>query len=67
MLEKLRVVFTIPELRKKIFLTLALLAIYRVGYQIRLPILTPTFVTIAVAWRVSWTKSRYSRLLTCEH
>ncbi len=37
MIEKLRVIFTIPELRQKIFLTLALLAVYRVGYQIRLP------------------------------
>ncbi len=38
MLEKLRVVFTIPELRRKIFLTLFLLAVYRVGWQIPLPI-----------------------------
>jgi preprotein translocase subunit SecY len=39
MWEKIRVIFTIPELRKRIFLTLLLLAIYRVGYQIPLPIL----------------------------
>ena len=39
MLEKLRIVFTIPELRRKIFLTLALLAVYRIGYQIRLPVM----------------------------
>src|SRR6187399_210108 len=39
MLEKLRVVFTIPELRKKIFLTLLMLAAYRVGWQIPLPVL----------------------------
>ena len=38
MWEKLRIVFTIPELRRKIFVTLAFLAIYRVGYQIPLPI-----------------------------
>lgn len=38
MLEKIRVVFTIPELRRKIFLTLFLLAIYRIGYQIPLPV-----------------------------
>jgi preprotein translocase subunit SecY len=38
MWEKIRVIFTIPELRKKILLTLALLAIYRVGWQIPLPI-----------------------------
>ncbi len=38
MWEKIRVVFTIPELRQKILLTLALLAIYRIGWQIPLPI-----------------------------
>ncbi|MEN1681534.1 MAG: preprotein translocase subunit SecY, partial [Planctomycetota bacterium] len=38
MLEKLRVVFQIPELRNKILLTLLMLAIYRVGFQINLPI-----------------------------
>ena len=38
MLEKLRVVFTIPELRQKILLTLMFLAIYRVGWHIPLPI-----------------------------
>jgi preprotein translocase subunit SecY len=38
MLEKLRVIFTIPELRQKILLTLLFLAIYRIGWQIPLPI-----------------------------
>ena len=38
MWEKIRVVFTIPELRQKIFLTLLLLAIFRVGHAIPLPI-----------------------------
>jgi len=38
MWEKIRVVFTIPELRQKILLTLLFLAVYRVGYQIPLPI-----------------------------
>lgn len=42
MLEKLRVVFTIPELRRKILLTLFLLAIYRVGWQIPLPMIDQT-------------------------
>jgi len=37
MLEKLRVIFSIPELRRKIFLTLALLGIYRIGFHIPLP------------------------------
>ncbi|HBE72256.1 MAG TPA: preprotein translocase subunit SecY [Planctomycetaceae bacterium] len=40
MWEKIRVVFTIPELRRKILLTLLLLGVYRVGYQIRLPMVT---------------------------
>ncbi len=41
MLEKLRIIFTIPELRQKILLTLGLLAIYRVGWQVPLPIVDP--------------------------
>lgn len=39
MWEKLRIVFTIPELRRKIALTLGLLAIYRIGSWIPLPII----------------------------
>jgi len=39
MWEKLRVVFSIPELRQKILLTLFLLAVYRIGYHVRLPVL----------------------------
>jgi preprotein translocase subunit SecY len=38
MWEKIRVIFTIPELRKKILFTLGLLAVYRIGWQITLPI-----------------------------
>ncbi|TWT88104.1 Protein translocase subunit SecY [Pseudobythopirellula maris] len=38
MLEKFRVVWQIPELRRKILLTLLMLAIYRIGFQIGLPI-----------------------------
>lgn len=38
MWEKIRVMFTIPELRQKILLTMGLLAIYRIGFQIPLPI-----------------------------
>ncbi|HEV2969065.1 MAG TPA: preprotein translocase subunit SecY [Pirellulales bacterium] len=38
MFEKIRVVFTIPELRQKILITLVFLAIYRVGWWIPLPI-----------------------------
>src|ERR1700761_2836681 len=39
MWEKFRIVVTIPELRRKILLTLGLLAIYRVGFWIPLPII----------------------------
>jgi preprotein translocase subunit SecY len=41
MWEKLRVVWQIPELRKKILLTLGLLAVYRLGFQIPLPMVDP--------------------------
>ncbi len=37
MFEKLRVIFSIPELRKKILLTIGLLAVYRIGFHIPLP------------------------------
>jgi preprotein translocase subunit SecY len=39
MWEKFRAIFTIPELRMKILFTLLLLAVFRVGYQIPLPII----------------------------
>lgn len=39
MFEKLRVIFSIPELRRKIMLTLALLGIYRIGFHIPLPMI----------------------------
>jgi len=45
MIEKIRVIFSIPELRQKILLTLLLLAIYRVGFQIPLPIVDQTKMT----------------------
>ena len=45
MLEKIRIIFTIPELRQKILLTLGLLAIYRVGWQVPLPIVDPQAMT----------------------
>ena len=49
MWEKIRVIFTIPELRQKIILTLALLAIYRVGYQITLPLVNHKAMSAAFA------------------
>lgn len=39
MLDKLRIIFSIPELRLKIFITLALLALYRIGFHIPLPMI----------------------------
>ncbi|MFV1964096.1 MAG: preprotein translocase subunit SecY [Pirellulaceae bacterium] len=45
MLEKLRIVFTIPELRQKILLTLTFLAIYRVGWHIPLPIINQEVIS----------------------
>ena len=38
MIQKLRIIFSIPELRQKILLTLGLLAVYRIGWWIPLPI-----------------------------
>ncbi len=39
MWEKFRAIFTIPELRQKIVFTLLLLAVFRIGYAIPLPII----------------------------
>ena len=39
MWEKFRAIFTIPELRQKILFTLILLAVFRIGYQIPLPVI----------------------------
>ncbi|MDR0328243.1 MAG: preprotein translocase subunit SecY [Planctomycetaceae bacterium] len=38
MIQKLRIIFSIPELRQKILLTIGLLAVYRIGWWIPLPI-----------------------------
>ncbi|MEX0678315.1 MAG: preprotein translocase subunit SecY [Pirellulales bacterium] len=45
MWEKIRVIFTIPELRKKVLFTLGLLAVYRIGWQIPLPIIDQSQMT----------------------
>jgi preprotein translocase subunit SecY len=47
MWEKIKVIWKIPELRTKIGLTLLMLAIYRVGFQIQVPILDPSKVNTA--------------------
>ncbi|MBN2215954.1 MAG: preprotein translocase subunit SecY [Pirellulales bacterium] len=45
MWERIRAIFTIGELRQKILLTLLLLAIYRIGWHIPLPIVDQTEMT----------------------
>ncbi len=45
MWEKIRVVWQIPELRQKILLTLLMLAVYRVGFQIQLPVINQAAVS----------------------
>jgi preprotein translocase subunit SecY len=45
MWEKIRVIWQIPELRTKILLTLVMLAIYRVGFQISLPFIDRSAVS----------------------
>ena len=42
MWEKFRVIWQIPELRQKVLLTLLMLAIYRLGFQIQLPVIDQT-------------------------
>jgi preprotein translocase subunit SecY len=44
MFEKLREIWNIPELKRKILLTLGLLGIYRIGFQIPLPIIDSSAV-----------------------
>lgn len=41
MWKKLRTVWSIPELRQKILFTIGMLAVYRLGFQIRLPFIDP--------------------------
>ena len=47
MFEKLRVIFTIPELKRKIFITLILLAVYRIGYWITLPMVNQEILALS--------------------
>ena len=51
MFQKIRIIFSIPELRQKILLTLGLLAIYRIGYIIPLP--TINTEALADFWKQS--------------
>src|SRR6516164_10897874 len=45
---KVKAIFTIPELRQKILLTLLFLAIYRIGFAIPLPFVDQTKMTAAM-------------------
>ena len=44
MLSRLRTIFSIPELRQKIFITLILLAVYRMGFSIALPFIDQQYL-----------------------
>jgi preprotein translocase subunit SecY len=44
MWEKIRVIWQIPELRTKIILTMVMLAIYRIGFAIQLPVIDQSAV-----------------------
>ena len=59
MWERIRVIFTIPELRQKIFLTLFLLAIYRVGSWIQLPVIDQEAINAAADKAASGGFSRF--------
>ncbi|MBR4835133.1 MAG: preprotein translocase subunit SecY [Thermoguttaceae bacterium] len=48
MIDKLRIVFSISELRKKILLTLGLLAVYRIGWNIFLPMIDSAGMQLAM-------------------
>ncbi len=54
MLEKIRVVFTIPELRYKILLTLFLLLIFRVGWHIPLPFIDASAIRALAEREEGW-------------
>ena len=54
MWEKLRVVWQIPELRQKILLTLLMLAVYRIGFQIQLPVIDQAAVSQFGSKRAAW-------------
>ena len=49
MWEKFRAIFAIPELRQKIFFTLILLAVFRIGYQIPLPVVDQKAIALQLA------------------
>ena len=59
MWERIRVIFTIPELRQKILLTLFLLGIYRIGWQIPLPVIDQEAVNQFASQQASAGFSRF--------
>ncbi len=54
MIDKLRIVFSISELRKKILLTLGLLAVYRIGWNIFLPMIDSAGMQLAMGEQVGF-------------
>lgn len=61
MWEKIRVIFTIPELRQKILLTMLFLAIYRVGWQVNLPMVDSQTMASAMKAPTSGLGSLFSQ------
>ncbi|MDO5553376.1 MAG: preprotein translocase subunit SecY [Planctomycetia bacterium] len=55
MLNKIRIMFSIPELRKKILLTIGLLAVYRLGWNIMIPMVNSQGMHDAFAGQVGLT------------
>jgi preprotein translocase subunit SecY len=61
MWEKIRVIFTIPELRQKILLTALFLAVYRVGWQVNLPMVDASTMASAMKQSTSGLGSLFSQ------
>ena len=62
MWEKIRVIFTIPELRRKIFFTLLLLAVFRVGSHIPLPVFNHEKLATLFGTKAAGARRRHARL-----
>ncbi|HEY2760265.1 MAG TPA: preprotein translocase subunit SecY, partial [Pirellulales bacterium] len=64
MWEKFRVIFTIPELRQKILLTALFLAVYRVGWQVSLPMVDSAAMQSAMKSSTSGLGALFSQAAT---
>ncbi len=59
-MDRLLTIFRIPELRRKIFLTVLLLAIYRIGFYIPLPIIDQSALA---EWQESISQEAFGKVL----